>query len=172
MQVHDDRVFNWDTQSMFSLIVHPDWFPSVQVLRKRIVEALVEQDEIDVKSAQEIVDRELWKHIMDVLTWQYAKRYSDQGSSEAIKKNNNSASVLREKQSLKRVLGKIPGFVPLKQLIVQGLKNLWFQQKATPERSTDANSLSSLNLSSLLDPSSPFNADFMPVYSAISGPQE
>ena len=48
-QENDNRIFDWGRQSMYSLIIHPDWPPSVQVLRNSIVEALVQQDGIDVK---------------------------------------------------------------------------------------------------------------------------
>jgi len=73
-QIQDNiRSVGW----FFDIAVHPDWSQSVQGLRHSIVEALMQQDGVNEKIAQEIFDREFWHHIKSVLTWQYQKKYGD-----------------------------------------------------------------------------------------------
>jgi len=57
----------------FDLVLHLDWSQSFQGLRHSIVEALMHQDGVNERIAQEIFDREFWYHIASVLFSQYQK---------------------------------------------------------------------------------------------------
>lgn len=142
MQATNGRYFTHSMYSLYSLIVHPDWSRSVEVVRNCIVEALAQQDGIDVKEAQEIFDRELWRHILLVLQRQYHQGYGERTGS----------------YTLEETLKRIPGLFAL----VRHLRQI--AGKADPTHRYE--NLSSLD--SLLKPSSPFYADFMPVYHAIT----
>lgn len=146
-QKNDDRIFDWDKQSIYSLIVtHPDWSPSVQVLRNSIVEALVEQEGVDVNKARETFDKEFWHRILTMLQWQYKNTYCKPTSQEILK------------EALKR----IPGLVA----VVHQLR----QTDNKPKLTRKYEKL--LSLDSLLKSSSPFYANFIPVYHAITTPFE
>jgi len=67
-QQNENRYLNWDKQSMYYLINQPDWFTSFQILRNCLTRALVQKDGISNKKAQEIVDRELWHHILSAIS--------------------------------------------------------------------------------------------------------
>ena len=158
-QENDNRIL-WDRHSVYSLIIHPDWSLSVQVLRNCIVEALVQQGGIDVNKAREIFDKEFWHHILSVLQWQYKNRYGDLTSKNALK----------EKNTFKETLKAIPGLTrPISLLgLVRRLRQI--VRKRQPDPTQECEDLFSLD--SLLNPSSPFYADFMLVYHAITEPSE
>lgn len=151
-QVHDNRVFSWDTHSMYDMIIHPKWSRSVLEFRHSITEALVEQDGIDVKEAQEIVDRELWHHILAFLSSHYNKRHGE----------------LTSRNSSKEIFKGIPGLTqPISLVALVGrLKRMGGRRRPVPTDEYEA----LVSLDSLLKPSSPFHADFMPVYHTITTP--
>jgi glycosyltransferase domain-containing protein len=71
-QIQDNnRPVGW----FFDNTVHPDWYKSVKELKRRIVEALMQQDGEKEKVAKEIFDREFWHHIKSVLLSQYQKKF-------------------------------------------------------------------------------------------------
>ncbi len=151
-QAHDNRVFGWDTHSMYDLIMHRKWSRSVLEFRHSIGEALVEQDSIDVKETQEIVDRELWHHILAFLSSHYNKRHGE----------------LTSRNSSKEILKGIPGLTqPISLVALVGrLKRMMRKRRSGPTDEYEA----LVSLDSLLKPSSPFHADFMPVYRTITTP--
>lgn len=140
MQENDVRMFGWDRDSIYSFIIHPDWSTSVQVFRNCIVEALTQREGIDVEKAQEIFDRELWYHLSSILRGHYRKKYPHSS-----------------KDTLEESLQRIPG-------LATGIR-LFRQIAGRPDPYYKSQSLFSLD--SLLNPSSPFCTDFMPIYHAI-----
>lgn len=140
-QINDDHVFNWATNSMYSLIVHPEWSLSVQVMRDCIVDALVQRDGIDVDKAQEIFDKAFWYRILYMLQGHYYCAYHEPTI----------------KDFLKKTLKRIPGLVT----VVRRLRLITSEPKPTRKYGK------LLSLKSPLKPASPFYADFMPVYHAI-----
>ena len=141
LQQSENRIFDWNKQSMYHLINQPDWFTSFQVLLNCIIEALIQKDGISNKKAQEIVDRELWHHILSLLQWQYKKKYDEFGSRD----------------SMKDILRRVPGLIALNRLI----------RKNPSENDLDCKYKNRISLDFLLNPSSPFYADFIQVYHVI-----
>jgi len=146
-QENDKRFFDFNKQSMYFLITHPNWSQSVKILRDCIVEALIQQDGTDAKRAQEIFDKELWRFIFSTLQRQYCNKYGELTSWNAIK------------ETLKR----IPGLVAL----VRRLK-----QQKIDEYGLNHKYRNQLSLDSLLSPLSPFYDDFVVVYRNILNPSE
>jgi glycosyltransferase domain-containing protein len=136
-QVNDDRYVGWDTNSMYGLIIHQDWSPSVQVLRNSIVEALRQQDNIDAERGLEVFDKELWHHLMFKLQSQYSNQ-----------------------KNLREVLKNIPWLVVLVNFLRRQFRI--FNKAAIlyePNRR--------ISLHILLKSSSPYYVDFIPVYDVI-----
>lgn len=144
-QENDKRIFDFNKQSMYLLITHPNWSQSVKILRDCIVEALIQQNGTDVKKARKIFDKELWRHLSLELQGQYRSKYGELTSWDVIK------------ETLKR----IPGLVAL----VRRLK-----QQKIGEYGLSHKYRNQLSLNSLLNPSSPFYDDFIVVYRNILNP--
>jgi len=140
-QKNENRYLNWDKQNMYNLISQKDWFLSFKIMRDCIIDALAQKDGISNKKAQEIVDRELWHHILSFLQWQYKKKY------------NKFASWNR----IKDILRRVPGLFVLYRLI----------RKKPSENSLHRKYNNQISLNSLLNPSSPFYDDFIQVYNVI-----
>lgn len=136
--------------SIYFLITHPNWPQSAKILRDCIVDALVQQDNIDLKIAQEIFDRELWRSIFSILQWQYRNKYGELTSCDVIKE----------------ILKRIPGLVTLvRRLKQQKIGEYGLNHKYNKYRNQ-------LSLDSLLRPSSPFYDDFIVIYRNILTPSE
>jgi hypothetical protein len=76
-QSHGVKTFGWATHSMYSLMMQPEWTPSVQALRQVIVDALAEQDGVPLAEAQAVFDREFWRHILFMLQWHYDLQHDE-----------------------------------------------------------------------------------------------
>lgn len=74
-QVHDQHIFSWYDQSIYETMVDVSFSISINILRNRFVGLLVFHDQLERLQAREIVDRELWAHIYQMLGWQYKDRY-------------------------------------------------------------------------------------------------
>ena len=99
-----------------------------------------------------------WHHISSILQGQYKNRYGDLTSKNALK----------EKNTFKETLKRIPGLTRPISLVglVRRLGQIVRKRKPDPTHKYE----DLLSLDSLLDQSSPFHADFMPVYHAITTP--
>ncbi len=150
---HDNevRVWGWDTQSMYSMLMHPAWSQSVKGLRESICTALSEADRIDRSEAEAIFDREFWNQTMTLLRHQFKKTYGTDMQSE--------------RTGLEEAFFKAASSVPFARSLARRLRT-------RIEGNTLARGYeNSTSVESLLKPSSPFHADFMPVYRVIvNGP--
>lgn len=142
-QENDRRIFDFNKQSMYFLITRPNWSQSVKILRDCIVDALIQQDGTDVKKAQEVFDKELWRHLSLELQAQYRNKYGELTNWDVIE------------ETLKRIPGLVALGRRLKQLKM-GESGLSYKYR------------NQLSLGSLLNPSSPFYDDFIVVYRSIS----
>ena len=84
-QVHDQHIFSWYDQSIYETMVDPSFSSSINILRKRFIELLTFHDHLEQVEAQEVVDKELWAHIYQMLGWQYKDRYRFRKRSEKVK---------------------------------------------------------------------------------------
>lgn len=77
-QIHDDHVFSWHNSSLYQLMRHPDWHASVSVFREEVCRLLLELSGESRDEAEQFVDRELWCHIKNFLTWQFFFKYPEE----------------------------------------------------------------------------------------------
>lgn len=76
----DDRRpfrFSRDMTSLFDVSFHPDWSNAVQSFKNIIIDALIQQDNINGNEAYEIFDRACWRNMKSFFGWQYRKLYAD-----------------------------------------------------------------------------------------------
>jgi len=143
-QKNENRIFDWNKQSMYNLISHPDWSASIQTMRNCIVDVLSEKDCISIKEAKQIFDREFWHHVMLILQKQYWEKYREFNSREIFI------------MALKR----FPYLFSL-------AKHLW-KKRSKPKIHYKYENLISLKW--LLNPASSFYTDFKIVYEEITTP--
>jgi len=79
-QVHEHHIFGWNRQSIYDKVVDPTFSSSITVLREQFVDHLIAQDGLSRDESIEIVDRELWRHINKMMSWQYKEKYSHESS--------------------------------------------------------------------------------------------
>ncbi|MBM4053785.1 MAG: TIGR00180 family glycosyltransferase [Planctomycetes bacterium] len=79
---------NWQQDNFFLLITNPKWYSSYIAMKESITEAIVLQDGISHKSAEEIFNRELWFHLAFYLHSQYHVKYKT--SNIPIEKQDNN----------------------------------------------------------------------------------
>lgn len=144
-QVHDDKLSCDDMDNTYQMIIHPNWHQTIQGLRSKIVEALIEKDSVDEKDAHAVVDRELWRLFARRLQEEYYDRYDESRCSL---------------HGIRKILRDIPVLVSL----VTYLRQLSDQFRKSEKRPR----IPCISLNSLLKKSSPYYADFMPVYKAIT----
>jgi len=74
-QVNSNRQFGWTTHSMYQLALEPRWSEALRAMRAFIVQAIAETDQRPSSEAEQIVDKELWRHLMIMLQAHYDDRY-------------------------------------------------------------------------------------------------
>jgi glycosyltransferase domain-containing protein len=72
----NNRIFSFESHPIYTLIQQPQWSPSVQGVRKRIVDALARQDNCSLEAAQDIFDQEFWHQLIKFFYTQFRQRYS------------------------------------------------------------------------------------------------
>lgn len=148
-QDNDDRVWGWDTQSMYALITHPNWYHAARGLRRSISTSLAKYDGIDTKAAEAVFDKEFWGRISRMMQWQYKIKYGTDRASGARSEN----------RAFWEPLKRVPGLTALARSM----------RTRRIDQTVNHGYRDSVSLESLLTPSSPFHVDFMPVYRAILG---
>lgn len=139
-QTHERRQLLPD---IFDWVTNPDWLPSYLAFRDCLAEELALQDSISMGEAQRVVKKAFWAYLGRTLSAKWQGRY-----------RSSDAGILGPARRAGRV---IPG----------GRKawRLWakFRTGASP---TNTN----MSLPEMLHPSSPYYADFMPIYRTITSP--
>jgi len=131
-QVHDQRYL---LPGVFDWITSPNWLPSYQVFRDCLAKELVQQDEISVDEAREVVKQAFWSYLAKGLTKKWHNQYGH---------------VTRNR--LRQTARAIPG-----------ARRVWRLLRSLQSRGYDE-----ISLPALLHPSSPYHADFMPIYRAAT----
>lgn len=126
---------------LFDCITNPAWASSYHIFRDCVAEELVRQDGISMEEAQELVKRGCWLVLGHALTKKWEGRYGQKNAE-------NGSSPLRE------AARRVPG-----------LKRAW-----RTVRSVISDNKAEISLEALLSPSSPYHADFMQIYRAVSNP--
>ena len=129
--------------SMYDWITNPNWFPSYQFLCQRITEELIRQDGINKVEAQEVIKRAFWPYLSLGLSsgWQNYTGHS------AVPENSE--------HNFRLMARRVPG-----------LRSLWHRARFARQKLGH----NELSLPALLNPSSPYHADFMLVYQVTTTP--
>lgn len=139
-QHHDQRYLFPDK---FDWITNPIWFPCYDVITRQITEDITEKEGVSIEEAKEIWKQAFWAYLNEALIAKYQKRYG-------IKKDFSRTNLLTRKM-LRRILSMKENFLPTPCAV-----------KTRPLRSED------ISLKTLLNPSSLYYADFMPIYHAVT----
>ena len=83
-------------ENAYSLLTHPNWSHSVKIIRESQVEAIIQHQRVDREKAQEIFDKELWKHILILLTLQYQRKYGVEDSTSLNQEMDKERSLSHE----------------------------------------------------------------------------
>lgn len=147
-QINDARVWGMDIQGMYAMIMHPRWHNTVVGVRDSISNALSEVDKIDKSEAEAIFDREFWHLITISLQWQFNSAYE--------------AEVPLGTSGIEHTIAEAVKKIPFARSMTRRFRFFRDENKVVRdyEKST--------SLTNLLKPDSPFHADFMPVYRAIT----
>jgi len=125
---------------VYDWLTDPMWFPSYQTFCERLVEQLVHQDGITVDEARQAIRRAFWPYL--------AREVSVTRRKEIETRATSAPSPLRA------MAKRLPG-----------ARQAWQGLRAMVQRSRDP-----WSLPALLQPSSPYHEDFLPVYRLITSP--
>lgn len=143
-QSHDRQIAYVEKRPIrfYDWITSANWFPSYQFFYNTLSEELTKQDNISIDEAHAVVRQAFWS-------------YSNYKSNKHFKNDyGNSGDDVNIKQNIKRI---------------PGIKGMWNIVKNIQYKIHPSNHVT---LPALLNPSSPYHADFMPIYRAITNPQQ
>lgn len=126
----------------YDWITSPNWLPSHQVFRDSLAEELVRQDGISMDEARDVVKQAFWSYLAKGLNKKWQSRYS-QASADARNRWRQAARA------------------------IPGARRIWRLLYSLKPKAHDE-----FSLPALLDPSSPYHADFMPIYRAVTTPPQ
>lgn len=122
----------------YDWITGPNWLPSYQLFRDRLSKELADQDGISLDDAREVVKEAFWSYLARSLNRKWEGRYGQAGAGY--------------RQRLRQAARGVPG-----------LRRTWSEFRSFLPGQNNR-----LSLPALLRRSSPYHADFMPVYGAIT----
>jgi glycosyltransferase domain-containing protein len=124
----------------YDWVTSPDWLPSVQIFQGLLAEEVSRQDELSLAEAGETVKEAFWSYLHRALGRKYAAKYGADGSTIRARSRRAARSIPKASWAWHEVRSFLPG--------------------------RDHK----LSLPALLRPSSPYHADFMPIYRALVAP--
>jgi len=125
---------------VYDWITSPDWLPSYRIFCDCLVGELARQDGISIAEAQEVVKQAFWSYLGQGLVRKWQARYAQDGRGLAS----------RWRELAKRV---------------PGVRKAWHTIRSFP--TSRGNEIS---LERLRNPSSPYHADFISIYRAVTTP--
>jgi len=123
---------------VYDWLTDPEWFPSYQIFHDRLVEELIRTDRISVTEAHAAIKHAFWLYLAHVVTVAWQREQTPRRRREPLR--------------FRRIIKRIPGMQPA-----------WRKLRALIQRSRDE-----WSLPALLRPSSPYHADFLPIYEVIT----
>lgn len=126
----------------YDWITDPDWHPSYRVFHDRVVEELIRQDGLSAEQVHRVIKEAFLPYVAHALASAWRRQEATPPESP--------------RTSLRALAKGLPG-----------AKEMWRSLRGLAQRWRDRTSLSAL-----LHPSSPYHADFMPVYRAVTTPPE
>ena len=136
--VRQDHTRRYLLPGVIDWITSPDWLPSYQIFRDRLAEELAQQDKISIEDAQNVVKQAFGSYLAKGLGKQLEARNAQNGSGL----RSRSRGVARSIPGITWAWHNFRSFLP-------GDNN----KKSFP---------------ALMRRSSPYHADFMPIYRAIT----
>ena len=125
----------------YDWITSHNWFPSYQIFYNTLSEELMKQDGITIGEAHAVVKQAFWAHLRYKSNRHFQNRYGSLGALGCVE---------RIKEEIKHI---------------PCVKNMWNIVKNIQYKIHPSNHIT---LPALLNPSSPYHADFMPVYRAVA----
>lgn len=123
---------------IYDWLTSPNWFPSYQIFNKILSDELVKKDAISLSEAHLIVKRAFWSYLNYKFNSHFRSSYGTIGNTVSIR------------QKIKRI---------------PGIKGMWNIVKNIQYKIQPSNHIT---LPALLNPSSLYHADFMPIYRAVA----
>ena len=136
--VRQDHDQRYSLPDIFDWITHHDWLPSYEIFSDHLAQELVRQDQVSLNEANQVVKQAFWSYLVNVLS---------------KKRNGPYAPHKNGLRSRSRSLART---IPL---VAWGWKDL---------RSRLPGEENKLSLPALLRPSSPFHANFKPIYRSMT----
>ena len=118
----------------------PAWFTSYQIFRETLAGELAQQDELSMDEAGEVVKQAFWSYLVDRIPKGWHSRYGQKASGVRARLREVAKSI-------------------------SPVRNTWRQLQSRRH-----GGLYHISLETLLKRSSPFHADFMPVYRGLAAP--
>ena len=125
---------------IYDWLTSPQWLYSYKIFADRLADELAKQDNVPIAEAREVVKQAFWSYLANGMTKKWESRYTQNGS--------------RFYSELRVLARRIPG-----------LRSTWHKV-----RSFLPGEDNQMSLQALLRPSSPYHADFMPIYRAVMNP--
>lgn len=125
---------------IFDRIMTPNWASSYQVCRELLAKELARKDGISVEEAREVVKQAWWFLLAKGLARKWEARYG--------------RSTQKSRSRLREAVRRVPGST-----------RAWRVVRSLFRRKEDV-----VSLAALLRRSSPYHADFMPIYRAVTNP--
>jgi glycosyltransferase domain-containing protein len=130
---------------VYDWLTSPNWQTGFQLLCDRLNEELLRSDGISGGIAREAIKNAFWPYIVRVLNNEWNHYHSQPSAAES------------GRRKFRAMARRLPG-----------LRQVWRRARYTRQKLGQ----NALSLPALLDPSSPYHADFMPVYTATTTPPE
>ncbi len=128
----------------YDWITNPKWFSSYAQFSRVLAETLAHQDAIELNEAQRIIKKVFWSYLYRVLTQKYQHAYGHKGGV---------------RENIKRIIVKVPGADKYWLPSWRYLRSRLFHQDR-------------MTLATLLNPRSPYHADFISFYRMVTRPME
>jgi len=125
---------------MYDWMTSPDWLPSYQVFRNCLTKELVRQDGISLDEARAVVKQAFWSY----LAKGFMKKWQGCYGQPRVSRRTRLLQAMR---------------------VIPGARQAWRGLRSLLPSQRDE-----MSLNALLDPSSPYHADFMPIYRSVTDP--
>lgn len=141
--VHQVHEDSYHFPHVYDRLTDPAWLPSYQAFHERLVEELSRQDGASAEEARTVIREVFWPYLATQVIHDW--------------RIDTAARLTRDPSRLRWLARKLPG-----------ARRGWRALRSMAQRARDP-----WSLPALLHPSSPYHADFMPIYRLVtSGPLE
>lgn len=128
----------------YDWITSADWFPSFQFFHDRVLAELTRQNGICIGEAQEVFKQVSWPYLPRTLTGSWQEHGNQASPTTAKRTRAQIRNLAKRLPGARRVWGALRSVMPVDKM----------------------------SLPRLLNPFSPYHADFMPIYRALTTPPQ